>query len=261
MTLDLFAAGTVLPAPIGARVVRNVLYYSDEAGPLQLDLYLPHNVAGRHPCVLLVSGDASEEVISHAKDWGVYRSYGEHLAARGIAGVAFDHHSSRSVGRAGVAREVAAAITYVREHGSDLEIDLDRVGVWVFSAGGPFALPVMLRDRPPFLRAIAGFYTIWDLAPFGETGGNDWSPIGALGASAQGLPPIFIASAGRDRPSFTSGTKNFVERARQIGADVRPFVHPTGQHGFDIRDDDERSREIIGAALEFFASTLEVRSR
>jgi len=33
--------------------------------------------------------------------------------------------------------------------------------------------------------------------------------------------------------------------------------HPDGQHGFDTRDDDERSREIIDETLTFFARHLE----
>jgi hypothetical protein len=32
--------------------------------------------------------------------------------------------------------------------------------------------------------------------------------------------------------------------------------HPNGQHGFDTRDDDERSREIIRETLEFFVRHL-----
>jgi hypothetical protein len=32
--------------------------------------------------------------------------------------------------------------------------------------------------------------------------------------------------------------------------------HPTGQHGFDTRDDDERSRQIIRETLEFFVRHL-----
>jgi hypothetical protein len=32
--------------------------------------------------------------------------------------------------------------------------------------------------------------------------------------------------------------------------------HPGGQHGFDTRDDDERSREIIRETLEFFVRHL-----
>jgi hypothetical protein len=34
--------------------------------------------------------------------------------------------------------------------------------------------------------------------------------------------------------------------------------HPTGEHGFDILNDDERSREIIKATLAFIHEHLKV---
>jgi len=139
VALDLFAAGTVLPAPTGARIIPDITYHTDERGPLLLDAYLPTEPRGRWPCVLLVNGDAPEPVIARAKDWGVYRSYGEHLAAHGIAGLPFNHHSTEDGTHTGdVAREVAAAIAYVRGHAHELEVDADRIGVWAFSAAGPF---------------------------------------------------------------------------------------------------------------------------
>ena len=43
------------------------------------------------------------------------------------------------------------------------------------------------------------------------------------------------------------------------GADIRVERHQTGQHGFDIRDNDDRSREIICGALDFFVRELRDR--
>lgn len=260
MALDLFAAGTVLPAPAGARIIRDITYYTDERGPLLLDAYLPARSDGPRPGVLLVNGDAPEPVIAPAKDWSVYRSYGEHLAARGIVGLPFNHHSTEAGSRtADVAREIAAAIAYVRSNAQDLDVDADRIGVWAFSAAGPFAVAPLLRERPAYLRALAGFYTIWDLAPFrgvdpptSEASIKEWSATAALGESAAGLPPVFVARAGRDGPRIVSGTDLFIARALELGVDLQLHNHPTGQHGFDIRDDDARSREIIRAALDFF---------
>jgi len=257
---DLFAAGTVLPAPTGARVTHNIAYFEDERGPLLLDAYLPSRPGGPWPAVLLVNGDAPEPIIAPAKDWGVYRSYGEHLAARGIVGLPFNHHSTEGGSRiAEVAREVAAAITYARSHADELEVDADRIGVWAFSAAGPFAVAPLLRERPAHLRALAVFYTIWDLTPFrdvdpppSEAAITEWSAASALGDSAAGLPSVFVARAGRDGARLLAGTDRFLARALELGLDVQLHNHPTGQHGFDMRDDDARSREIIRVALDFF---------
>jgi acetyl esterase/lipase len=260
---DDLAKPTVLPPPIGARVRRDRTYRSDAHGDLLLDAYLPAVGRGPWPAVVLVNGDGEEPVIARAKDWGVYRSYGEHLAARGLVGVAFNHRSTRTVGRAEVAAEVTAALDHIRANATDLEIDADRTGVWVFSAAGAFALAPLLRARAAYVRAIAGFYTVWDLSAFQKLDPRltdadirEWSASEALGTTIADLPPILVAIAGRDNPPFTSGAESFVKRAADLGADIRVHRHPEGQHGFDLRDDDERSREIIRAALDFFASAL-----
>ena len=264
MALDLFASGTVLPAPAVARIVRDITYHADHRGPLQLDAYLPTRPGGPRPGVLLVNGDAPEPVIARAKAWRVFRSYGEHLAARGIVGLPFNHHSTEAGARtAEVAREVAAAVAYVRGHAPELEVDPDRIGVWAFSAAGPFGIAPLLRERPAYLRALAGFYAIWDLTPFRDTDAppseasiQEWSATAALGDSAVGLPAVFVARAGRDGPRIKSGTDQFVARALELDLDVQLHNHPTGQHGFDTHDDDVRSREIISSALDFFAGRL-----
>lgn len=242
---------------------RDVVYRTDERGGLALDAYLPATGPGPWPAVLLVNGDGREEAITRAKDWGVFHSYGEHLAARGMVGVPFNHRSSQAVGRAEVAAEVAAALAFVRREARDLAVDPERIAVWAFSAAGAFALADLLRERPSYVRAIVGFYTVWDLEPFrglpGAPSGADvvrWSATAALGVTSQGLPPILVATADRDSQPFLVGTERFIARGYELGADLRVLRHPGGQHGFDARDDDARSREIIVDALDFLTEQL-----
>jgi len=242
------------------------VYRTDAHGDLLLDVYLPADGKGPWPAVLLVNGDAEEPVIARAKDWGVYRSYGEHLAARGLVGVPFNHRSTRTVGRAEVAAEVTATLDHIRANAIDLQIDAARIGVWAFSAAGAFALAPLLRSRRTYVNAIAGFYTVWDLAAFQKLDPRltdadiqEWSATVALGTRIAGLPPILVAIAGRDSPPFITGAEVFASRARELGVDVRVERHATGQHGFDIRDDDERSRELIRGALDFFVGALALR--
>jgi acetyl esterase/lipase len=261
---DVLAKPTVLTPPSGARALRDRVYRTDARGELHLDAYRPGAGDGPWPAVLLVNGDGPEAVITHAKDWGVYRSYGEHLAARGLVGIPFDHRSTQLVGRPGVAAEATAALAHVLANASELGVDPARIGVWAFSAAGAFALAPLLRERPAFVRAIAGFYTVWDLAPFkggGTFAPNDeqiqtWSAVTALGDSGAGLPPMYVAIADRDAPALVAGAETFVSRARELGVELRVEHHATGQHGFDVLDDDDRSREIIADALAFFAGTL-----
>jgi acetyl esterase/lipase len=257
------AAPTVLPPPTGARVERNLVYRRDGDRVLKLDVYRPQSVGGRSPVVFLVNGDAPEEIIATAKDWGVYRSYGEHLAARGVVGVPFNHRSTNRFERTDAADDVQAAISFVRGRAEDLEVDGTRVGVWVFSAGGPFGLAPFLQRRPDWLRCAAGFYMIWDLGPLRASlpSATDesirrLSCLSALDSETLDLPPLLLARAGRDSAPLLEGTDTFVRRARERNIDLTVLDHPTGRHGFDTIDDDDRSREIIGLTLDFFVRHL-----
>ncbi|HKC90302.1 MAG TPA: hypothetical protein VKE23_03135, partial [Candidatus Limnocylindria bacterium] len=158
MALDpgVLAAPTVLTPPTGAHVERDLVYRTDGDRALKLDVYRPSSSGGASPVVFLVNGDAPEEIIATAKDWGIFRSYGEHLAARGIVGVPFNHRSSNRMEPTEVARDVWLAIAFVRDRATMLGVDADRVGVWVFSAGGPFGLAPLLQRRPEWLRCAAG---------------------------------------------------------------------------------------------------------
>ncbi len=265
MALDprVLAAQTVLTPPAGARVERDLVYRTDGDRVLKLDLYRPASSRGASPVVFLVNGDAPEEIIATAKDWGVFRSYGEHLAARGIVGVPFNHRSANRLAPTEVAGDVDAAIGFVRRRSEVFGIDAGRVGVWVFSAGGPFGLAPLLQRRPEWLRCAAGFYTIWDLAPLRDglswatdDSVREWSCMTALDAEKPDLPPLLVARAGRDHAALLEGTDSFVRKAQLRGISLRLLDHPSGQHGFDTRDDDERSREIIRETLEFFVRNL-----
>jgi acetyl esterase/lipase len=265
MALDprVLTALTVLPPPTGARVERDLIYRTDGDRVLKLDVYRPSSNRGLSPIVFLVNGDAPEEIIATAKDWGVFRSYGEHLAAHRLVGVPFNHRSSNRMEPTAVAGDVRAAIDFIRDHAGDFGVDEDRVGVWVFSAGGPFGLAPLLQHRPDWLRCAAGFYTIWDLAPVRarlpwatDESVQRWSCVTALDARSPNLPALFLARAGRDNAALLEGTDTFVRKARERGVALTVLDHPTGQHGFDTRDDDDRSRQIIREALDFFVRHL-----
>ena len=43
----------------------------------------------------------------------------------------------------------------------------------------------------------------------------------------------------------------FVQEALAGNAPLEVMNHPTGRHGFDILDDNDRSREIIARAVAF----------
>jgi DNA-binding transcriptional MerR regulator len=63
--------------------------------------------------------------------------------------------------------------------------------------------------------------------------------------------PMFVARAGLDQPLINQSIDTFVQEALAGNAPLELINHPAGRHGFDILDDDERSREIIARAVAF----------
>jgi dienelactone hydrolase len=70
------------------------------------------------------------------------------------------------------------------------------------------------------------------------------------------VPPLLIARAGRDHPFLNASLDRFVERALASNATLDLLTHPQGRHGFDILDDQPRTREILTRTLDFLKTHL-----
>jgi acetyl esterase/lipase len=225
-----------------------------------LDVYRPASTPA--PGIVFVhGGPLPRELGFLPKDWGVYQGYGRLAAASGLVGVTFNHrfHGYGDIETA--AADVAAAVDYVRAHAEELGIDPERLAVWAFSGGGPVLTP-LLREPPTYLRALVAYYAVLDVRglPASMAGGASsellarFSPAAHLAAP---LPPVFVARAGLDGPGLNAALDGFVAAALAAGADLTLVNHAAGQHGFDIRDDVPRTREIIGWTLDFLRARLD----
>jgi acetyl esterase/lipase len=241
---------------------RNTVYKRSDAGPLHFDLYAPPNASGPRPAVILVHGGPIPKI--GAKNMGVFVSYGELLAASGLVAVTFDHSFLSPARLADAGADVADLVSHVRVNAAALGADPERLALWAFSGGGPF-LSDGLRQRPAWLRAVVAYYAALDLQqpPPGADSGLSpelrvaWSPLAALGADAKSAPPVLVARAGLDHPWLNDGVDRFVAAALARGATIDLLTHPEGRHGFDILDDDARSRAIIRHTIELLRERLE----
>ena len=169
----------------------------------------------------------------------------------------FNHrlHAPTDYGRA--QSDVAAAIEYVRSHAAELNVDPDRIALWFFSGGGPL-LSAVLRDRPEYVRCVLAFYAFLDMRSMVPADADAATVARAAELSAAayvrekaGDLPMFIARAGLDQPMINRTIDLFVQEALAGNALLELMNHPAGRHGFDILDDDDRSREIIARAVAF----------
>jgi dienelactone hydrolase len=238
-------------------VLADRTYKSVGGAELLFDVYRP--VSGQSPpVVVFVHGDGPPEVLADAKDWGQYTSWGRLVAASGLVGVTFNHRSTLGATQLhAAASDVDDLISHVRERSDELGFDPGRVCIWTCSAGGPIGMRAALAGHG-FVRCAVCFYGMLDLRHLEQLPDaisdevlEDFSPICRLPALGRDAPPMLVARAGLDRPAFNDAIDRFVAEAVQRGATVDFLAHPDGRHGFDVLDDDDRSREIVARTLAF----------
>jgi len=246
------------------RVKRNLIYKRVGGRELQMDVYSPRVARGRLPAVLFIHGGRiPANILTTPKDWDVYISFGQLVAASGFVGVNFNHRFYTWESLPDSQSDVMDAINYVRENAGRLGVDPERIILWSVSAGGIF-LSQPLRDRPAYLSAIVAYYSELDLqnerasapASVSDETLRDFSPVYHLERTAQNQPPMFIARAGLDDTTLNEGLDHFVQVALKKNVTLELFNHPTGHHGFDIEDNNARSREILKRTIEFLRSSI-----
>lgn len=253
------------PGMESVSVRKDLVYRELDDAHLRMDVYEPVGAAPgeRRPAVLFVHGDAPPEMLTHAKEWGQYSSWGRLAAATGMVGVTFSHRSTQGRTRmAEACADVAAAIAYVGANADELGIDADRLCFWVCSAGG-MKLRLVLEENPAFIRCTVAYYPLLDLTDLrGDTPASvtdtELEAFSAIRYVGPGAAPMLLVRAGLDRPAFNVGIDRFVQAALAHNVPLELYNHPAGHHGFDVRNSDDRSREIIKQTLAFMTRHLQV---
>ena len=262
-----------VPGMDKVQVRRDIVYKSVETSKgkaeLKLDLYLPAGAkkGQTFPAVILISGG----IEGGEHDWrnaGVYQSYGRILAASGLAGIAFSKRFARGPeGTLNGIEDFNDLLTYLRQHSGDISVDKDRLAFRGFSGGGLLLAPVF-KESAFFGRAVVCFYCVSDIEPDSWAGvegitEENMARARTVGSSVEQihtaehpLPPIFVGRAGWDSPGLNRGIDKLVLAALVKNAMIEVMNHPTGRHGFDIIDSNERSREIVRHVLEFLKAHL-----
>lgn len=240
-------------------VVHSNLEYTNANDPLvRMDVYVPPGLRAdeRRPIVVFVHGGVP--VSLPVKDMGAYRSWGRLVASQGMIAVTFTHRLRfplRQVEEA--AADARAAIEFARANAAKFNADPERVCIAAFSAGGPLTT-VALQDELRYVRCQLALYPLVDAAGSGFANENRFALATYVDRAT--FVPLFIARAGRDAiPTLNERLDRFVASALAGNAPITLMNHPTGVHGFDVENDDERSREIIRAALEFMKTHLNAR--
>jgi acetyl esterase/lipase len=242
---------------------RSLVYRSVAGAELTLDLYRPAGTPAdaRLPVVVFIHGGPVRPEM-RPTEWGQYRSWGELVAASGLAAVTLNHRYYDYGDLAQAGEDVAAAIEYVRGRAGELGLDAERLCLWACSGGG-LLLSAALRERPAYVRCLVAYYAVLGLrgmprfvAALGRQAAREWSPALHLANGDAAERPILVARAGLDDARLNRAIDRFALRALAANAPLELMNHPRGRHAFDLLDDDPRSREIIARTLAFMRGHL-----
>ncbi|MCZ7423663.1 alpha/beta hydrolase [Verrucosispora sp. WMMA2121] len=223
-----------------------------------LDWYRPDGDTPR-PAVILVHGGPMPPGTSPTpRDWPVFRGYGSLLASLGSIAVTAEHRLQVVVGPDGpfadyptAAQDVADAVDRVR---ADPRVDPERIALWFFSGGGLLSTD-WLRERPEWLRAVALTYPL--LAPLPEWGIDPrFAPAAAIGEAGRPVPPLLLTRVGLERHMLSEPVAVFLRAAGDNGVPADVLDVPNGQHGFDMLDHTDESRQAVEKAATWITERL-----
>jgi acetyl esterase/lipase len=249
------------------RAQKDLTYKRVADAELRMDVYNPQNLpsGARRPAVIFIHGGAlPPNLLTKPKEWGAYVSYGQLAAAAGFVGVTFNHrfYGWDMKALTDARSDVNDAIAYIRSNAERLGVDRDRISLWALS-GGSLLLGTAISDPPSFIRCMVFYYAVMDLEPLRKERpaitddvAREFSPIYRFEGASKAFAPIFIARAGRDEPGLNIAVDSFIQKALARKATLDLSNHAEGQHGFDVLDDNERTREIIKRTLEFIKAHL-----
>lgn len=252
-----------------AVVQKDIYYKFIKEADLKMDVYTPPRLAEdeRLPAVLFVHGDGAPEILSDIKDWQGYVNWGQLIAASGMVGITFNHQSSKGLSQMHeVANDIIDAMAFVRDSSHMMNVDENRMCLFSFSFGVPYAMSLVLRYRWDFIRCTVGYYGYMDLQHMSEHTTSrvmmgtlkEFSPILYLNKSLETIPPMLLVRAGKDRAAINYSIDSFVRASISKNVPVEFINHPTGEHGFDMGEDDKTSQQIIKRTLEFLKANLYV---
>ncbi|MBU7018272.1 MAG: alpha/beta hydrolase [Theionarchaea archaeon] len=238
-------------------VHRNLIYKSAEGVDLKLDVYIPADIPRdtKIPGVMFIHGGPIQPSMKQPKDWGFFNSYGRLVAASGLVGVTFNHryHSVAYLEESG--KDIRDAISYIQDHSEFFNLDPHCLSAWIFSGAGRH-LYTILENSQDFIKCVILYYPVLSVESLIDEMRRKFSPVPYFKKDAFTEIPIFFARAGLERPQYIRSVDVFIQKALEANICLDLANHPHGRHGFDILDDDDRSRQIIAQTIEFIKTNL-----
>jgi acetyl esterase/lipase len=199
---------------------------------LKGDLYLPANNVAARPVVLLLHGGAWQR-----GDKSSMSGTGQTLAQRGYAAFSINYRFAPGSTYPAQLQDMQQAVRYLQQHASEYRLDMNRLAVWGYSAGGHLATLLAVQpasDLPPVRVAIAGAPPSDLAAPEAREAssvkifmGGSYAQIPALYEQASprrqvrtGMAPVFLYHGTLDKVVPPVQSENFAKTLREANVPV-----------------------------------------
>jgi acetyl esterase/lipase len=250
---------------VHAVTVRADVAYESRDEALTLDVYSPPQPKGGAPApaVVFVLGYADVGVPNplgcRFKEFGMSVSWARLLGASGMTAIIYTTRTP--------ATDVHAVLQYIRQNAASLNVDAHRIGLLAVSANVVVALSALMQD--PDLKCAAllyGFTLDLDGSTTVAEASRTYGFVDACaGRSVDELPgdvPLFVVRAGNDQfAGLNRSLDTFLTRALARNLPLSLINYATGGHAFDLDEDTDTSREIVGQTLAFLRFHLLERTR
>ncbi|MEG4508244.1 alpha/beta hydrolase [Microcoleus sp. F6_B4] len=240
------------------RIDRTIVFAKPDGVSLKLNLYRPMQI-GKYPAIITLYGGAWQRGNPDDNE-----EFSRYMAAQGYCVVAIDYRHAPKYRFPAQIEDVQAALSYIKTHAADWEIDLDRIALMGRSAGAHLAMLTAYDSSVLPVRAVVNYYGPNDLIrgyndpPFPDAinvravlraflGGTPdelnelyrrASPINYIKPN---LPPSLLVYAGRDHIVQAKFGRSLYERLRAAGDSLRDSFAsrailleiPWAEHAFD----------------------------
>jgi len=247
-----------VPGTEQVQVTKNVIYKEAGSEKLVADIYYPPALkpGERIPVVVFVIGYANSVFPVQIKEWRIYTDWARLAAASGFAGVLYNTTAP--------AADILDLLSYLRQNAASLKIDENRIALWACSANVLTALTVLAGERKEFIKGAVLYYGL-TLTPDQKLRDTVTTLNKQVNFSMAGIDaiknwhpdlPYFIVRAGKDLAEFKQTLDYFVAAALANNVPLTLINYAAGRHAFDVYDDNDQSREIIRATMEFLKFNL-----
>lgn len=240
-------------------VTKDIRYKEGGSDAWKLDLAMPANFgSGLRPALVIVHGGGWR---AGSKSVDVYQKMMVDYAQQGYVTININYRLLDEAKFPACIEDVKTAVRWLRAHADQYQVDPERIGAYGHSAGAHLAMMLAMAPEGAGLEGKGWneYSSMVNVAAAGspptELGRDtprakeDWWPIGYI---AGDHPPLFLIQGTEDSVVRPELTKDFVEKMKDAGADIK-YMELEGGHGVAYNE----QLDVTEPALEeFFAKHL-----